>query len=586
MLELIAPMGSILFSWLLLSFLFGGLGIAVLKTLGQPLASGWDWLDSFWFGWALALCLMQIWHILYPVSDLLLYLFALLSVVLMFWQRGRLREILERLARNRSFLVIYGLFAIWFANRALGAPYAFDTGFRDIQIVMWLDAYPIVPGLGNLFSSFAFNHSVYLYDALLDTSIWSGRSYHIATALLLLVYLAYALGGFIQIGQSRAAEGLRWSRVFASLTIPFILFQTLGWNGIAHFLTDTVVDLIGLMTLVCLLDFLQYWRPGSSAHDYHVYRLATIILTGLTIKQSFVIYGLATALLAIIIWIRRGGLGAGSRRIAKTVLPIVLVALALLLPWMARGVITSGYVAFPQSLGRFELDWTIPEEEIASRQLKLATNTRIREGDPAVVLASWDWLGPWLRDFTGNVFPTMLPAVLSVFSLGACLAAKRRDPGEKPSPSLRWWAFAPMIVMLVFWFFTAPEDKYVRYIFWGFAALAVTKAALAWRWIAWSRRAIALRLVILFCLAYVVFLIIRSEENFLPAGPNDGFHANVMPNYSVFETADGLRINIPGAYQCWQIPLPCSPLPPEGLAQRVPGEFRHGFRIMPTAEAG
>lgn len=586
MLELIPPMGSALLSWLLLFFLFSGLGIAVMKTLGRPLASGWDWLDSFWFGWALALCLMQVWHFFFPVSDSLLYLFALLSLVLMVLQRGRLRKILERLARNKPFLVIFALFALWFANRALGPPYAFDTGFRDIQLVMWIDAYPIVPGLGNLFSSYAFNHSVYLYDALLDASIWSGRSYHIATGLLLLVYLAYALGGFIQVGRSRGAEGLRWSRLFASLTIPFILFQTLGWNGIAHFLTDTAVDLIGLLTLVCLLDFLQYWRPDSSSHDYHLYRLALIILTGFTIKQSYVIFGLATALLAVIIWIRRGGLGMGSRRIAKTAMPIVLVALALLLPWMARGVVTSGYVAFPQSMGRFDLDWTIPEEEIASRQLKLATNTRIREGDPAVVLASWDWLRPWLRDFVSNVFPTMLPTVLSVVALGACLAANRRDPGAKASPSLSWQAFAPMIVMLVFWFFTAPEDKYVRYIFWGFAALAITKAVLAWRWIAWRRRANALQLIVLLCLAYVAFLIIRSEENLIPAGPNDGFHAHVMPNYTVFETEDGLRINKPGAYQCWQIPLPCSPLPPEGLAQRVPGKIRHGFRIMPKAGAG
>lgn len=587
MLELVPPMGSVLLSWLLLFCLFSGLGIAVLSALRQPLESNSRWLDSFWLGWALSLGVMQIWHIVLPVNDTLLLLLALCASLLLVRQRRNICQSMDRLARNKSFLLVFAGLALWMSNRALGAPFAFDTGYRDIPIVMWTDAYPIVPGLGNLFSSYAFNHSVYLYDALLDFSIWSGRSYHIATSLLLLVFLATALGAGFQVYRSRAAEELPWSRFFASLFIPYILFQTVSWTGVTHFLTDTVVDLIGILTLIYLLDFLQYWRPDSGKNDYLVFRLAIIILTGLTVKQSFAIYGLATALLAIAIWFRRGGWEASRRPVRTTVLPIALVALALLLPWMARGVITSGYIAFPQSIGRFELDWTIPESEIARRQLKLATNTRIREGDPEIVLASWDWLRPWLRDFVSGVFPTMLPTVITFAALGACLLAARRKPQSKLAPSLSWWAFAPMTVMLVVWFFTAPELKYVRYIFWSLAALSITKAQLAWHWVAWRRRVAALYLVILLCLAYVVFLVIRHEEYLVPPGASDGFHAYVSPRYNEFQARDGLRINVPtGAYQCWRIPLPCSPLPPEGIAARVPGALEHGFRILPQAEAG
>ena len=586
MLELIPPMGSVLVSWLLLFLLFSGLGIAAISIIGKPLASNWLWLDSFWLGWALALGLMQVWHIVLPVNDTLLLLLALCASLLLARRQRSLRESLRRLARNKSFLLVFAGLALWMSNRALGAPFAFDTGYRDIPIVMWIDAYPIVPGLGNLFSSYAFNHSVYLYDALLDTSIWSGRSYHIATSLLLLVFLAYALGAAFQVYRSRAAEELPWSRIFASLLVPYILFQTVGWTGITHFLTDTVVDLIGFLTLIYLLDFLQYWRPDSGKNDYLVFRLAIIILTGLTVKQSFAIYGLATAILAIAIWFRRGGWEASKRPIPTTVMPIVVVALALLLPWMARGVITSGYVAFPQSIGRFELDWTIPESEIARRQLNLATNTRIREGDPEIVLASWDWLRPWLRDFVSNVFPTLLPTVITAAALGACLWAAGRKPVIKPAPRLSWWAFAPMALLLVIWFFTAPEVKYVRYILWGMAALSLSKALLAWHGVAWRRRVAALFLVILLCLAYVVFLVIRREEYLVPPGANDGFHAYASPRYNEFQADDGLRINVPtGAYQCWRIPLPCSPLPPEGIAARVPGALRHGFHISPHAEA-
>ncbi len=586
MLELIYPMGSVLLSWLLLFLLFSGAGLLVLRAIGQPVATGWLWLDGFWLGWALTLAVAQLWHVAFPVNETLLLALAIIAALSLVSRRQSLGPILVRLATHRAFLLLFALLALWMSNRALGMPIAFDTGYRDIQIVLWLDAYPIVPGLGNLFSSFAFNHSVYLYDALLDVAIWSGRSYHIATGLLLMVYLAFALNAALTVLRSRADEGLRWSRLFAALTIPFFLYQTVSFSGISHFLTDTVIELIGFLTLVYLLDFLQYWRAGCRSHDYLVYRLALIVLTGFTVKQSFAVFGLASALFALVIWLRRGGLRAGAGKMPRLVVPICGVALALMLPWMARGVVTSGYVAFPQSIGRFELDWTIPAEEIETRQMKLATNTRIRDGDPAVVLASWDWLGPWLREFASNVFSNVLPISLTLVALGFCVVARRHKRARRASP-LSWWLFAPMTVMLLFWFFSAPEDKYVRYVFWGFAALSITKAVLDWEWVAWRRRLLAISAVLLLCLAYIAFLVLRQDAIFLPAGPEDGFHAHFLPTYDELQIEEGLTVNVPtGIYQCWQIPLPCSPLPPAGLSARAPGELRHGFRIAPQREAG
>ena len=580
MLELITPMGSVLLTWLLLFLLFSGLGLAVLGALGKPLASGWDWLDSFWLGWALALGIMQVWHFVFPVNDALALLFVTVAALSLILRRRSVLDLVGSVPRDRMFLLPFGLLALWMSNRALGMPIAYDTGFRDIQAVTWIDSFPIIPGLGNLFSSLAFNHSVYLYDALLDTSIWSGRSVYIATGFLLTVYLAYAVGAAVQLFRSQTAADARWSRVFAPATIPFILFQTVRFGGITHFLTDTVVDLIGFMTLIYLLDFLQYWRPNSGSRDYLIYRLAIVILTGFTVKQSFIVYGFATAMLAFAIWLRRGGLRSGARRVQRTVAPIIVVGLALLLPWMARGVMTSGYVAYPHSIGRFNVDWAIPAEQIEDRQRTLATNTRQRGGDPDAVLSSWEWLGPWIRDFAGNIFPTAMPTVVSVVALALYLYGIWKNQPELQAPSLRWWTLLPMMIMLAFWFVTVPEDKYVRYILWSFAALSITMTVLSWRWIDWRRRVLAMFAFILVVQAYVVFLIVRHEEILVPAGPNGGFHAPYLPDYDRYETEDGSILHVPiGINQCWAIPLPCTPYPDSAVSMRVPGELRHGFRI-------
>ena len=589
MLDLIQPMGSVLLSWLLLFLLFSGLGLGVLRILGRCADSGWMTLDSFWLGWALSLGIMQLWHFAYPINDALALLFAASALLLFAWLGGGARDAARRLSGDKPFLLLYGSLALWMSNRALGMPIAFDTGFRDIQAVMWIDAYPLAPGLGNLFSSLAFNQSAYLYDALLDTSIWSGRSYYIATGLLLMVYLAYGLGAALQVYRSRAAKDLDWSKIFATLTLPFILFQTVRWGGITHYLTDTVVDLVGFLTLIYLLDFLQHWGTKGKTDDYLVYRLALIILTGFTIKQSYVIYGLATAALAIIVWVRRGRQRGKEWRLLGTAAPICLLALALLLPWMARGVVTSGYIAYPHSIGRFELDWTIPEDQIELRQKRLATNTRLRGGDPEVVLASWDWLGPWLQDFASNVFPTLLPTVISIAGLCLYFWGALSNRAQRTGPVLRWWALSPLLIMLVFWFLTVPEDKYVRYILWSFAALSLTMAALAWQSIDWRLRVRVIFVVVFCCIAYVLFAIVRHEEYVVPAGSEDGFHAHFLPIYYQFVTNDGTIINrTTGEWnqnQCWHIPLPCTPHPHIGITSRVPGELRHGFRFTPVKKA-
>ena len=582
MLDLVAPMGNVLLSWLLLFLLFSGLGIGVIKILRQPLATSWVWLDSFWLGWALSLGVMQIWHLAFPINDALVMIFALVAAVSLIRQRQSGFDALKRLRGSKLPLLVFALLVFWFSNRALGMPIAYDTGYRDIQAVLWIDTYPIVPGLGNLFWSLAFNQSVYLYDALLDTSIWSGRSVYICTGLLLVVYLAHSLRGAAQLARSRTAEDLRWSSVFSTLTIPFIVFQTVRWGGITHFLTDTVVDLVGFLTVIYLLDFLQYWRADSENRDYHLYRLAIIIVTGFTIKQSFVVFGLASLAFAIIIWARRGGL----RTNPMIAFPMLLFAVAVLLPWMARGLITSGYAAYPQSIGRFELDWTIPKEQVELRQRTLATNTRLRGGDPEEVLASWEWLRPWLRKFLNNVFPTLLPTVISVAAIALYVMASGKRRGGGRAPGVSWHALIPLVVMLLFWFFTVPNDKYVRYVFWSFAALSSAMAALAWHWIAWRRRVLALFALVLLCLAYVVYLIVRHDEVIVPAGANDGFHALIQPTYEEFVTGDGTIINHPTRLnQCWQVPLPCTPFPQAGISARVPGELGHGFRMNTIEDA-
>ena len=506
MLDLIQPLGLLTGSWLCFYLLFCGLGLALRRALRQPPPSGARWFDCFWMGWALSLLILQFWHFAFPVNDLILLLLAAVAAWSLWDAQPALKSQMRRLRRERLFLALFAVATLYFASRAIEMPAAYDTGYRDLQAVQWIDRYAIVPGLGNLFSSFAYNHSSYLYNALIESGLLLGRSIHISTGLLLLAYLAFALHGALALWRDRGGD-LRWSRVFAALTIPYILHYTVARGGISHFLTDTVVDLLGFLTIVYLLDFAQDWRSGRG-DSYPILRLAVIICAGCTVKQTYIVFGLACASLAAIIWLRRGGLAAGRRSATRLLGALLLLAVAFVGPWLARGVINSGYPAYPLSIGRVALDWALPYDDIAARQRALASNTRQRHSDPAQVLASWDWLGPWLGRLAAQRFTFALPALLTAVSVA--LAASGRLRGRSVPAGLGWWILLPPLLMLGFWFFSFPNPKYASYLFWTVAALTALLAALAWQDLALPWRLAGPYAALALCLAYLALMIARS----------------------------------------------------------------------------
>ena len=123
------------------------------------------------------------------------------------------------------------------------------------------------------------------------------------------------------------------------------------------------------------------------------------------------------------------------------------LASVMILPWLARGVVSSGYIVFPQTVGRADVDWAMPHEQLLSRQRTMSTNTRIRGGVQDEVLGSWDWLGPWLQRFVRNIMPTMLPSMITVGALGLYAAGRSYTPGMNRNHSPGLIALAPLLFM-------------------------------------------------------------------------------------------------------------------------------------------
>ena len=138
-------------TWAPLFLVFTGVGLTAVHLLGLRARRAGDWLKCFWIGWALALILVQSWHLAFPVDWRPLLLLALVGAAGLVLHRRELWHLASRVAlANWLFCLVLLLLTLRAANRAIGEPWNIDTAFYHLSSIRWAATYPIVPGLGNL----------------------------------------------------------------------------------------------------------------------------------------------------------------------------------------------------------------------------------------------------------------------------------------------------------------------------------------------------------------------------------------------------------------------------------------------------
>ena len=153
----------------------------------------------------------------------------------------------------------------------------------------------------------------------------------------------------------------------------------------------------------------------------------------------------------------RGGSRSGRRLLQRIALPITLLAAVVIVPWMIRGVLTSGYIAYPLSIGRVEVEWAEPIDMLEHRQERLATNTRQRYADADQVLTSWQWVGPWFKNIRNDVATFVLPVAIMVAALGLTIAGRIVQPGAANGERPSLWIYLPLLLMLDFLVFQLSQ---------------------------------------------------------------------------------------------------------------------------------
>jgi hypothetical protein len=566
LLDIVPPTLAVVASWLCIAAFVAGVGHASRR--GLLLAMGCRAAvrpqpPDLWIGLAALVAYLQIWNLGAAVSSKAWIVPGAAALVGVASGLRALRPV-EWPSLSWPIVAGFVIAVMWLANRALAGALYYDLGLYHFGSIEYASRFAAIPGLGNLHGRLGAGNGHLLLVSFVDHGPLAKLGFHILNGLLAAFLLVDLTGRFVRYTSVPRLSSFT-TRV-ALLLLPVLLVSIVGGKGSRINNPDLdfaafVLVIVGMLYLVECLEFGFRATPALVA-------ISSLSLAGTTRP----LYWPLAVLAAAVLMIRRNQTLPRVPGSLVLLLPIVLV-----LGWMARQVVLSGYPLFPLTTGGLPVDWRMPTAAVHDLNRFVTSWARSPGDDPNVVLASWHWFTPWLRSHEGD-----LDLVGPLLLLGAGIVSALAGRSDEDRRRRRAWRTpmhamtVPPLPLLVLWFFNAPDPRFATALLWlpplGLLAWALP-GKVELRSPAYGSLAVALLVSIGLVAHKGVFRpIVSNGTGPLGTVPVPG--AAVVP----FITSSRLEIFRPAKGElCWRVLL-CTPKPNRALRLRGTG-VGDGFRV-------
>ncbi len=577
----------VLGTWFVAALALAGVGRLTLGWFGRHVEGWRDLSTCFWLGVATVIGATQLWHFLGPVNGAVTAALLLVGAAGLWGSRAELVSLVRR-SRMPTWPVALGtaLLVLWIANRAIGPSRLYDTGMYHQPLVNWINAYPVVPGLGNLHGRLAFNPSSLLFAALFDVGPLDKLALHLTNGLL---YSVLIVEGIASWAATRQLSSPRAFHLFSIAILPDIIHGAVRFD-VRSLSSDASVAAMLFAGIRLLFDALAHRVPERGRRTSQAAIVTLLLVAAVTIKLSSAALVAGSVLVAFSLW---WGADAHNERVsARHVARYLAPAAVLGTAWLARNVVLSGFPLYPAAVFPFDVDWRMLDEHVAGERAWIEASARGLNTNLAY--AGLSWIRPWVRrvlepgeliaEFTVPLLVIGLVALFLFF-------ARRKLVPSRWSPGW-WWIGVPFVPSVAYWAIAAPHPRLLHAVLWSGAAILVSFAAVVWpgrrRSPAELLGAGAGSLAIILLLMQGATAAIGSESPATQLAkawftlPSEPVLASLPPRgFTAYETNRGLQLVVPdGDNRCYNGPLLCTPHPSPHLAARDPANIARGFRIV------
>lgn len=369
----------ILLSWIVI--------ISVFLAFGNIVISGWNKItnkeslysiiDTFWLGLAVVGTSLIIISLFYPlniyIADAILIVAILywilnwkngITLIRSCWDRFNRYSIYTKIVLLLAFLVI-----LIFSIRSVQV---YDFGLYYQQTMMWNEQYHVVPGLGNLHGRFGFNTS----SLLLSTLFYHPEFFKPFFPLNALCVFVFTTWLIIKIEEVKNVIH-KSIYTFVCLLILFSFVLLLSSAS-----TDILTNIIALYVFFNCI----FYKRILTQKCLVFLMLPFFCMTLKTSTAPICLIPLFILFLFL------------KNKEYKNVFALTLLSCIIVIPWLARFVITTGYLIYPMSgVDLFSFDWKIPVETVQMEETITKTWAQApgQRLDDVLTYSFTDWFFPW-----------------------------------------------------------------------------------------------------------------------------------------------------------------------------------------------
>jgi hypothetical protein len=358
------------------------------------------------------------------------------------------------------FVFVFFFFSLLVATNSATAIKGTDPNLYQLNAIRAIEDWGTVPGLANVHGRLGFNCSFFVASALFN-GILLGVGTQVVNGIVLVVCAAYVLGCLAEVRFNVRHPAL--PLIVAALA--GLSIQALDWRSSSP-TPDVAQSALAICSVVAACEFfiLHIQSPRGVLYNYIILLMAIVSLH-IRFKLSGFVLGSGLAIC--------GGLGLLSEfeeRYLKTSLVALYLLLILLLPWLARGYVTSGYPFYPSTVLGAPVDWKVPEAMAKDEAGWVYAWARNPGPHWTRTMADYEWISPWWKRTSKD--PKILGILgfwlLNLVTLTSTLMISFLSGSTEKL--LRPWkclcAFA-VFSAFIFWLIVAPAPRFAEGLLWS-----------------------------------------------------------------------------------------------------------------------
>lgn len=369
-----------------------------------------------------------------------------LVVAIAFWQK--IKQYFIRLftqAREIKFsailflmvLLLFVLLAYITASRT----WHYDTDLYHAQAIRWIEEFGVVKGLGNLHNRFAYNSAFFCLQALFSMKFAVNQSLHSVNGFITFLMLSYALC---------TLSVWKRERLKISDFMKIGLFIYFGYLENSLLISSPGSD---ILTMCMVLYVSAKWaelleRGEKSPVPYGILCLLSVWTVTVKLSAAFLVF---LAIYPAVLLMRQ--------KKWKHFIMFVIMGVGIVVPFLIRNVIISGYLVYPYSeIDLFDVDWKMAASVAADDSREIMAWGRGMTSRPLYDAGFRTWFPKWYDTLSMGTQGLFIANIVCMVFLMGYLAwvVLKKSRGNGASVSLLLVSMAQVIM----WFVTAPLLRY------------------------------------------------------------------------------------------------------------------------------